>query len=724
MDLTTSQPAMPEGVNPMPTSGMGDLYGIKEKAEDPKDKLTRDIEKHFKSQAELADRNKKDYHYIWKRNVQLRQGNPNDSYTSQVVQNADDDYQSELNPDWYLTKSKVADLFSQTPGVQLEHINVKFSPAVGPFAKSINYELGEKRCHIGAAMYEVLNDVVNASGIGAIHVGYAARFQDKEVPRADTAMLPPEVKEQMLKAGTLPMETVPEVVDYRFFTRRLSPDDILWPAGFTSSDFDLAPWLGEKIKTSGPEAKAEWKLSDEDMERLNSDEPSKDETLNTNKEANTKSEMKIVRGKRIFYWRYRVDPDCLYFNEIWEIVWLDGIDKPVYHDKWKGQKFDEQAKKYIGSCKLPIRICTITYITDNAVPPSDTQAGRPQVNDLRRSRSQLMQNRAYSTPLRWFNTDKSDPTMHSLLMRGQVQGMIPVQGDGQKVIGEVARASYPAEDTAFDKMSMDDLMRTWGRGPNQLGQLASHETTKGEAELAQGGFNSVATQERGRVTAFFLGTVEVLAGLMALYSDFPNLSDQERQVMRQAWDNTHILHDLAFSILPDSQIAVDTQTQIKRITQYLNITAKSGFVQVKPLIVKLTELHGLDPSEYVTDPKPHPAKPASMSFSFKGKDDLNNPMVVALLARNQQLPSPEEIDLAKEIILKLQMGVPMKPPQKPGMPGQPPRPGMPPMPARPGLPPGPSSPIGGGPRPGQDMMPQWALANKVAKRTRDVTTGA
>lgn len=708
MDLTTSQPAMPSGTAPY-VSGQGE--DPTQHKDDPAEKLTKDIEKHFKSQVESCERTKKGYINKWKRNIDLRMGQPYGPYSS-FLMDADDEYQSELNPDWYLTKAKTANLYSQTPKIQLIHENRQYEAAIGPFQKAINYELSPKRCDIGSAMFECAQDIVNAAGIGAYHVGFAARFEDREVPKVDTKLLPPMQVIAMMQLGTLPMEMVPYMTDYRFFTRRISPNDLLYPVSFTGSNFDDAPWIGERVKMSWAEAQQEWHLEDDEKDLYTSDDAEKpDGDLRVNRGEPSPSNLSPVRGKRIYYWRALVDPKCKLFSEIWEIVWLDrreagAENKPVYHDRWKGQQFVPETGHYVGACRFPIRVCTLTYVTDNPIVPSDSEAGRPQVNDLRRSRSQMFQNRAYSLPVRWFNTDKTDPMMHDLLMKGRIQGMIPVQGDGTKMIGEVARASYPAEDHTFDQMANMDLLTTWGMGPNQLGQVAAHEITKGESENAAEGFNTVMGMERGRFVEFFLSGVEVLAGLMALYSDFPSLSQQDRMTMMQAWDRKHILHDLAFTILPGSQIVENPEQKIKRTAKLLNLTAKSGFANVKMLITDLFRLNGFDPAEYVVDPQPHPMKPASISYSFKGKEDLMNPMVVALLARNQQLPTPEELDTARNILMRLSMALPMK--------DQQPQPQMGPRGPQKMLPQGPNI------RPGQDMMPGMSLANKVAKRSRDV----
>src|SRR5581483_1214360 len=240
--------------------------------------------------------------------------------------------------------------------------------------------------------------------------------------------------------------------------------------------------------------------------------------------------------------------DELSFSCIWEIVFVQGKKAPVIHRPWRGQQKVSDGV-YIGAQRFPIRFLTLTYITDNPVPPSDSSAGRPQVNDLRLSRTQTMQNRARSIPIRWFDTNRIDPLIADNLMRGQVQGMIPLQGGGERSIGEVARASYPKEDFEFDAMTKSDLMEVWqfGNGSGAAPQ-PQHRQTKAEAQSNAMQFQTRIGQERNRVAQFFLSVCEVLAGYMVLYSDFPNLSPQEKQAMQQAWNQKQVLHDLVLKI--------------------------------------------------------------------------------------------------------------------------------------------------------------------------------
>src|ERR1035437_8409084 len=756
---------MPDSITPPPPDDAASLLDSPKVAE-PKPIDNEKVAKDLKSKADASKRNRRTYSSEWKDNVTLRLGKTGATVNTGGLGITQDSNRSEINPDWSLTKTKTANLYSQVPQVQMTHENKQYAAAIFPFAKALNYELSDKRMNIGVGMDEILNDVVNASGVGAIRVGLAARFEtwlmpmkDSKIPQAPPMPapptggsapgipppspapsmgqppgmpgMPPPAGPPMAGspmpppppmggvAGGAPPPVPPppppmvptgRVVSDTFFGTRLSPTSLLWPAEFLGSCMDDADWVGYEGDETWSYGVNEWHLKDEDKEKVLTSSwhvPTQDD-LRDSGDKGTLTDAQKVHFVRLFYWRHRVDPEEKHLTAIWELVFVEGLDKPVIHESWKGQQLVDvpgKPQRYIGACRFPLRFLTLTYITDNPIPPSDTAAGRAQVMDLRRSRAQMFQNRDRSIPIRWFDTNRVDPMVQEDLMRGTYQGWFPSNGDGTRAVGEIARASYPSEDLAFDQAAKADLMESWQIGPNQIGTQQTGKKTSAESNIVQQNFATRIGQERAKVASFFLGICDVLAGLMVLYSDFPILSDQERQAMESAWDQKHILHDLVLKIRPDSTITLEPQVRIQRLIQFLNFTAKSGFVNVKPIITEIAELTGLDPTEVIVDPQPKVEEP-NFSYRVSGKDDLASPMVLAMMLEKKLAPSEQSIEKAKQLLQMAAM-----PPSPPGS-----------------TPPGAGGPGASGPPPPGPGAPQvpddMPLMPKIAKRTRDGGPGA
>lgn len=673
----------------------------------------KDIVDHFKEAVSASVRHRRTFHAEWKNNVERRLGRP----IAGLIDDPNGDGQPPINPDWSLTKTKTANLYSQVPTVQATHEQPKYAPAIPPFIKQLNYELGEKRAHVGVGMEEVLNDNVNASGIGGILTSYLARFETVDLPQEDsipgpagpvqTSTLPSDTIAALAQAGLIHLVPTARKVSDKFAMTRVSPSDLLWPADFTGSDFNDGDWVGHDWRASWADAKHEYKLTDDQKELVVGGEEPRSQDRLTDTDDRTRSRAKDqVSGRTIYYWRHRVDPDELSFSAIWKLVLVNGLDEPAIHEPWTGQRYDPERRTYTGSCKFPLQFLTLTYVSDHPVPPSDSSAGRPQVLDMQRSRSQMFQNRRHSMPIRWYNTDRVDTLIQQQIRDGLFQGWMPIQGDGSRAVGEIARASYPSEDFTFDQQVKVDLNESWQIGPNQAGTTGNSDQTAKEAGIVQQNFSTRIGQERARVATFFLNCVEVLAGLMALYSDFSILSDEERKAMEQAWDRQHILHDLVFKIRPDSTIVLDTTQRIARLMQFLNMTVKSGFVNPKPIIAEIAELSGLDPSQVMIDPQPKPEEP-NISYRFSGKDDLINPLVMAMLVELGKAPSMESLQKAQHVLTAAQM--PPAPsaqtPEAGPAAGPPPQGGPPPSP------------------PTDGAHPDWHLSSKIAQRGRDVNSG-
>jgi hypothetical protein len=641
----------------------------------------------------------------WSINVDYRRGK---QFTSES------DYERlALTVDWSMTKAKQAQLFSQVPKIIPTPIQKAYAPAAPVFGKRVNERLQEAK--VSTAMDECLPDVINAAGMAGALVAYESLTEMVDQP-VDPLTLSPE-DQSAIQAGTkqIPTEPISVVRDQRFTIKRLSPADLLWPADFTGSDFNDAAWVGRSGRVTWAEAKQMFPtLTDADKRQVTGDDRTDADKIDHDFE-HDKAESDIVMFDEIFYWRHRYHVDEKYYKAIQHIVFVKGKDEPVIDQPWAGQKFDESIKGYTGSCKFPLQFLTLTYITDEPTPPSDSAIIRPQVNELILSREQMHKQRDHSIPVRWADSNRIDPTILTQLQQGIYQGFIPTNGDGSRAIGEVARSSYPRETFDFDRAVQGDMSAASGLGPNQGGVPNSGEKSAAEVNTMQSNFQTRIGYERARCVTFFLNIADVMAGLIVLFDDFdlPDLSDDEKQGL-QSWDRTRINHAFAFTVRADTSVLLDAGQRIQRLESVLNIGGKSGFLKPQPLLEEIVALSGvIEPSDVMTTPDANKPEPPNISYRFSSAADLMNPLVLAVLAKAGMLPGPDELEAAKQILMAVQTPpVPPAPPAPPappdmpgpGGPGQPPPPGAPPAPGAP-----PSPPMA-------DRAPGWQEIDKINKR--------
>ncbi len=633
----------------------------------------------------------------WADSVSFRKGEPftDDSDSDRV----------NVNLDWSKTKSKHANLFSQVPTINLLPRNPQFAPAVPIFAKKLNDVLTKAK--LGAAVDEAVLDTINASGIGIIVVGYERLTEDKQVP-----IHTPETVQQLQAAGAkVPMQTVKNTTSERYLADRISPSDFLWPAEFTGSDFDKSPWIGRSGSMTWPSAKLAFNLSDEDKAKVTNGGKPITETLH--QDTQRQDEEGMVTFDEIYFWNFQYDENEKHFEAIHRMVFVDGLEKPAVPDEqWKGQQFNEQTRKYVGACEYPIRVLTLTYISDDAIPPSDSAIGRPQVLELIKSRSQMILQRDRSMPLRWHDVNRIDPAIEDSIMRGTFQGSIPTQGDGSRAIGEVSRANFPREDMEFDRIAKADLDEAWQTSANQAGATNQGQRSATEVGIVQQNFQTRVGYERARVGSFIVGIAKIMAGYLALYGEW---EPQDAQVM-QAWDRTSISQEFVYDIFPDSTVLLDSGQKIQRLMGIVNMLGKSGLLELEPFVSKILSLAGEDPSTMLKHPTPPPPPPVNLSLNLKG-EDLANPLSLAFLIHDGQVPSPQDMETAKQMLMSSQQPPqPPSPPQGPQMPGM----GSPLPPAGPGAgappPPGGQPPPPQGPHPPQPYPNDAGVMDKINKR--------
>src|SRR6188768_159842 len=365
----------------------------------------------------------------WRINVSRRKGS--DDYGS--ISNS----KRRVNQDWSLTKAKIAQLYSQTPEVRLTPRSDKYRAAVPLFGQQLNDTIGD--CDVGPTIEEVLSDVVNAAGVGGVLVGYEARTEPREVPMMDPATLPPELQ-QAAQAGLfqIPTETIDFVVECLYLSERISPTDLLIPSDFTGSQYNRARWLGHDGRMTWTQAQRLLGLTDAQQDDVLAPDKrgSSANTLNT--DSMKFKDGQVVSYTEIFYWRHYYHPEETSFKALQRVVFVDGLDDPVIDEPYKGQKRLPDGR-LVGVLRNPINVCSLTYISDDCYPPSDSTVSRWQVEELEDSRGAMVEQRKHSIPIRWYDTNRIGTNTKKLLDQGTFQGWIPSNGDGTRAVGEVSR---------------------------------------------------------------------------------------------------------------------------------------------------------------------------------------------------------------------------------------------------------------------------------------------
>lgn len=601
--------------------------------------------------------------------------------------------------DWSMTKTKQAALFSQVPQVRVSH--PPSSAGAGPWLANFESKLNDSLVSGGieAAMDEAMPDCINASGIGVVMVSFESLTIDKEVPLVDLSILPPEVQAEakktgMIRGAKIPMKTVPVPVDRRYLIQRLSPSDFLWPLDFVGSNFDNAPWIGRSGRITWAEAVQRFKLKEEDKKTVLGEDRTPMDKLSQDVERDKPQSDDKVTFDEIFYKVSQYDTEAESYSAIHHLVFVNGKNEPVVDEPWKGQKPGKDGT-YIGALKYPIRVLTLAYVSDDPIPPSDSAIGRSLVDEINISRTQVLMQRARNIPYRWGDVNRLDPAVMQSLMKGKWANIIPVQGDGSRIIGEVAKQGHPPENPMFDQTAKSDLAETWSIGPNQLGSGQDIET-KGESQEVSAALKTRITRERAKVASFVVGISEVLGGLICLYEDAQNFGEGFDPAFSK---------NLAFSILADSTVVLDSQQRLERLDRFLNTYAKSGFVALEPVLREIAILSGLDPNTVIKAPDPQAPPPPNVSLRLTGKEDMMNPLMLAIYLGEGKPPTPELIQKAMELI---QMAVSVPGTVQPGMP--------PPQ----GPPEGPGGPA---PTPVGEANPNLTVLPKIAKRSDDPAAG-
>jgi hypothetical protein len=592
----------------------------------------------------------------WTVSISYRRGKPfaTDTDEDRVI----------VNTDWPNTKRKQAQLYSQTPKVRLTAKHPNYQAGLPAFARKLNDTLLEGG--VEDAFFEMVPDIVNACGVGAVHIAYETRDVMK-----DFRLAPSQPPPQLVPDGTRPMGAVPPApgvtpqttqVPYttarRTVITRISPSDLIADLSFTGSNFNRSSLIGrrgrmrwaEAIKEFGYDAKKRpngLKPADKQdvVGRDNRDMLDRLSQQDVNRQNYTDTE--VVLYDEVFYWRYLYDPTETSFEAIQRVVFVNGKREPVIDEPWTGQKRDGDT--IYGSCLPPIQVCTLDYLTDEVIPPSTTAIARPTTDELIEGRTQMILQRRFSIPIRWMDNNRVPQELITVLMRGQWQGIIPMNGPGDRAFGEVSKAAFPRENMEFNSVAKMDNDSIWSTGSSLSGGGAGNTQVRSaaEANAVVGGIQTIGAMERARITRTFVNVAQVAAGLLSLYGQW---TDEEKTELG-GLDPLKLSQYYSYNILADSTVLLDANQEYAKVQAFFDHTFKTGYVDPLPLLKRMADLAGVD-STIVRPPSGVKPEPLNISLRLSGAEELDDPRIVALLMHSGQMFTPQELEAAKNIIIQ------------------------------------------------------------------------
>lgn len=553
------------------------------------------------------------------------------------------DGQIRVNVDFTNVEQKKAQLFFRTPDVQLTAHRPETEDAVILFQQVLNHKLGPAGVNAKVAVDECLFDGLCASGTWACKVGYVATTIG--MVAVPTGQVDPMTGQPAVDPTTQQPLTqdVPSLHE-RYFMDRISPAKLLKPRDFFGSDHDRAPWIGFEFVEDIAIAKDLWGLDDDfkgggtDKHRLVTD-------------TQTEAREGVVVAREIWYYAARLDATVKNPDKVRQIIFVEGIDHPVVHRDSTYQVFGPNGKFQSGMKGFPVVVGQLRTVGDTPWVPSDCSISRPQVDELSEGRFQMVQQRKKSLPIRWFDKNRVAPDDVDRLKKETIQGMIPTDGNGNEIFGEIARAQWPRENFTFADVVTKDIDKFWALGSNQQGVTDESTRTATELSLIQSNINVRLDYERSKVLDWYISAVSKLSTLYQLFADdedYVEILGPDGDKRLQAWDRTKIQGEFAFSAKPDSAQRVDAQTDRKQFLDFFNMNAKNPVINLNELTrIGITKMN-YDPSRLIKQPEPPQPPQPNVGFTFNGEDFVGaaSPIVLEIAQQAGYKISPQAIAAA------------------------------------------------------------------------------
>jgi hypothetical protein len=598
----------------------------------PKDG-TPGSESYWADEIELAEKRKHKELPTWQQNVERYKGK------NQTYPGLPQRYTFSVNGDFINCEQKRPQLCYQVPEVRVSPKRGTTAPSAFVVQSLLNYYTGPDEIDNAALMDLVLFDCICAAGISPTKVFYESISVDVQVPMQDPATGQPVIDPTTQQPS---FQTVPKVIYEKYGWDHISPAKVLIPAGWLSSFYDKAPWLGW-----------EFDLDPEQLGRMTGMPSDRLGVYPDNRTLAGPADREVMRstakGYELFYRASLYDPTEKNPERFRRLVIASDKSKGRkvrIHENSKDQIFDPSGKFIGGVRGNPIHIYYMRSLTDTAYPPSDSTILRSTIDEKSFHRTQTATQRRRNQPMRMADTTRIEKSQIDRMARGDYQEILLHAGPLDGLIEAVPQAGMPIENFRFNSEVDDDFARISGLGTNQ--QAAMGDTTRSATEIQtiDNAKENKLAKERSRLMLQMLKGYEKLLGLLQVHATPEQIEEivgPEATQRFGAWDRS-IQGQFAFTIRPDSSVRVNAAEQQEKDLRYYNLTRNDPMVNGASSLAKVVEGAGWDPATMINQQPPPPPgpEPPKITLSFKG-EDLSNPAVIEILQKYGIQVSPQAV---------------------------------------------------------------------------------
>jgi hypothetical protein len=546
--------------------------------------------------------------------------------------------------DFAYTYQKAALLFPETPEIIGEALHPAFEQAVPIYTAVANHALGPRGVNAMAMIEEISTDLLCAVGYGVTKIGYENVIDGtKDVPTGqqipDPNAPPPMPVEQPgailglsqppAPAPAMIPETmpVPNVISETYYWRRIPPGRLRCPRDFRGSDFDDAAWLAWRFEEDVPDGDEPTRTK---RGRTNDDEM----LLSTPPDTTDAPAAKKRSGEEVWYKASLFDKDAKHPDLMRTFKLYDDEDRPPARRDSPNQRWalpnQPLSETYVPGGTLvgmkghPIHIFTLRYVSDRALPPSDSTMARQIIDEISKGRTQLLQRRDRNMPQVGFDSTSVTPEQLAKIERNENTGFIAFSGplaDG--TFKEINKGQLGRENFAFNDIAQRDLDMIYAMGSNAGVMKGDSPETATKSNQIQQAIQSRARKEFARMEGTFAKGVEKLMGLYQIYADqedYVRIVGPDGAKRLVAWNKDSLAGPFALKAKPNPQAHMDANARGQQLLQGYNQLRKDPNVEPRELVKPLAAHMGYDPERLWKDsPPPEPEKP-SVSYAMKIED--------------------------------------------------------------------------------------------------------